>query len=527
VEIEEVKEGSGGVAFQLSFFVEPRCLQDLGSEAEMFSFGIDTKEGCNLVAPVEYMNELKVQLSNTDSALFYREDLTLLKKVNPEKSFSFDSMHFCAKEPLWEYGAVAIDDASCPFDTVKLGGFLVVGGTCGIALLLAILAKLSSECGACGVLAKVRLLDVLTPLMGVFTTSFDYLWLFYLKANNQHPLHDTLFMAILCNLLLCFVVNAAALRITITTFILDTPWWRKNRKRLRTILIISVFSPRFFRITRSNIGSIDRTHIHFGTPSKMAVVMSNLGLTSLMQDIPLLLVQFWIWLVWRNLAPKVTLLCFLLKAQSLATTAMHHAFSRSQRAAYERVVKLLGVRRLTAGFFDVSAGAGSQAGKSILDGMRTEGGQAVEDNQLDSFHAEEVLDPTKLDPIQAAMYVAHMYEKQEIKDAQVARHEDIDSGSEGSGSQESESNEDAADAGSEHGESNAGPKAKAIAGPPAAGPGGKTLYPSGLYDKMRRFYSQHDPAKLNSIGRGTEPVDEAALDADLKKRFGVGLDSVQ
>jgi len=258
----------------------------------------------------------------------------------------------------------------------------------------------------------------------------------------------------------------------------------------------------------------------------MAVVMSNLGLTSLMQDIPLLLVQFWVWLVWRNLAPKVTLLCFLLRLQSLATTASHHAFSRSQRAAYERVVKLLGVRRLTAGFFDVSAGAGSQAGKNILDGMRTEGGQAVDENQIDSFHAEEVLDPTKLDPIQAAMYVAHMYEKQEIKDAQAVRHEDSDSGSGGSESEESGSDEDPADAGSEHGESNAVPKAKAIAGPPP-GQGPKTLYPPGLYDKMRRFYSQHDPAKLNSIGRGTEPVDEAALDADLKKRFGVGLDSVQ
>eukprot|EP00434_Breviolum_minutum_P036886 symbB.v1.2.032697.t1/scaffold3960.1/size47443/3 len=137
----------------------------------------------------------------------------------------------------------------------------------------------------------------------------------------------------------------------------------------------------------------------------MAVVFAKLGLATLLQDIPLLLVQVYVWLVWRNLAPKVSLLCFGLGVQSILTTIVHHVFSRSQRAAYERVVKLLGVRRLTAGFFDVSAGVGTQAGKG-------EGGLRVKKTADDpgSFMAEGV-DPTKLDPIQAAMYVAQMYDK--------------------------------------------------------------------------------------------------------------------
>eukprot|EP00913_Durusdinium_trenchii_P031193 g29209.t1 len=53
----------------------------------------------------------------------------------------------------------------------------------------------------------------------------------------------------------------------------------------------------------------------------------------------------------------------------------------------------------------------------------------------------------------------------------------------------------------------------------------KTLYPPNLYEKMRRFYAQHDPTKLTSISRGNVAVDEAALDAELKSKFGVGLES--
>ncbi|CAE8643401.1 unnamed protein product [Polarella glacialis] len=81
VHIKFSEAGRGGVVFGISFYMEPRCLQNLGNEVELLSFGINTKEGCNLVAPVEYMNELQVQLSDSKSALFYRSDLDLLLKV--------------------------------------------------------------------------------------------------------------------------------------------------------------------------------------------------------------------------------------------------------------------------------------------------------------------------------------------------------------------------------------------------------------------------------------------------------------
>ena len=491
VEPGETLSTGGTTLFTISFYVEPRCLQELGPEVELLSFGINTKDGCNLLAPVEYMTELKTQLSNRDSALFYQQDLVLLNKVHPERSFAFVEQHLCNREPFWEFGAVADSEGECPFDLVKLSTVGTVTLTLSLALLLGLLARAAHQCGCCLRLAKVRILDVLTPIMGLYTTGADYVWLFYLQGNNAHPLHTTLFMGCLCNLFLCFVVNAAVLRMMLTSYIIDTPWWRKNRKRLRLILLLSVLSPRFFRITNSHIGAIDRTHIHFGTPSKMAVVFAKLGLATLLQDIPLLLVQVYVWLVWRNLAPKVSLLCFGLGVQSILTTILHHVFSRSQRAAYERVVKLLGVRRLTAGFFDVSAGVGTQAGKG-------EGGLRVKKTADDpgSFMAEGV-DPTKLDPIQAAMYVAQMYDKR----PEPRQEEELSS-------QDSDDSKD-------------------VTGPTKTNtPGSKTLYPPGLYEKMHRFYSQHDPSKVASIAPGNVAVDEEALDVELKSKFGVGLDSV-
>jgi len=214
-----------------------------------------------------------------------------------------------------------------------------------------------------------------------------------------------------------------AIRMTLTAHLIDTPWWRRNRKRLRTVLFLSALNPRFLRITRCSFCGFDQTQIHFGTPSKMAIVFANLGLVTLFQDIPQLLVQVYIWLIWRSAAPRITFFCFVMATLSLVTSALHHVFGRSQRAAYERVVKLLGVRRLTAGFFDVSSGGAAQ-GLGALEGMRRADGDADalaatshSGNDSEILPRGNKIDPSKLDPIQAAVYVAQMYEK-ELKESQ-------------------------------------------------------------------------------------------------------------
>jgi len=180
------------------------------------------------------------------------------------------------------------------------------------------------------------------------------------------------------------------------------------------VLFLSALSTRFFRITRSHVFGLDQTHIHFGTPSKMSIVFSNLGTLMLFQDIPQLFVQVYIWLIWRNAGPRISLLCFILGAQSIFTAALHHIFSRAQRAAYERVVKLLGVRRLTAGFFDINSGNGPMNLAQLADMRKAEdtGAQiAIREDDMD-MQVDDRVDPAKLDPIQAAIYVSQMYEKE-------------------------------------------------------------------------------------------------------------------
>merc|ERR1719335_1678635 len=104
----------------------------------------------------------------------------------------------------------------------------------------------------------------------------------------------------------------------------------------------------------------------------MAVVFSNCGMVMLFQDLPQVLLHAYVFFIWRNQGPRVTYVTLFLSACSILVAILHHIFSRSQRAAYERVVKLLGVRRLTAGFFDVSTNMGLGAGgiQAITDQMR-------------------------------------------------------------------------------------------------------------------------------------------------------------
>ena len=55
----------------------------------------------------------------------------------------------------------------------------------------------------------------------LYTTLGAYAWLVQLKLASTHSLHETIFTGSACHLLLCFCVNALALRITITNYIMD------------------------------------------------------------------------------------------------------------------------------------------------------------------------------------------------------------------------------------------------------------------------------------------------------------------
>merc|ERR1719171_894549 len=161
---------------------------------------------------------------------------------------------------------------------------------------------------------------------------------------------------------------------------------------------------------------------------------------------------------------------------------LHHIFSRSQRAAYERVVKLLGVRRLTAGFFDVSTGVGGGAGgiQAITDQMRKADGGEIDLGQQEDELGDDV-DPAMLDPIQAAMYVSQMYER----DQRVESKEEASSES-GSGSDDGASGR----IGSKKSDKSGGTKSEGSGGGKKKE---KKKYPKALYAKVKKFYEKHDP----------------------------------
>jgi len=392
---------------------------------------------------------LKAQLSSTTSSIFHREDLDMLRLIIVDRSFTYARvLHLCNRDPFWEFGALVNNPEECPLDMIKVLPGAFVASIVALLLMLQVVGFMAHECNVLPKLAQMRPLDILTPLISLYTTLADYAWLALLKLNEVHPFHDIVFIVVACHLLLCFVTNAMAIRMTLTAHLLDTPWWRRNRKRLRTVLFLSALNPRFFRITRCSFCGFDQTQIHFGTPSKMAIVFANLGLVTLFQDIPQVLVQVYVWLIWRSAAPRITFFCFMMAALSLTTSALHHIFGRSQRAAYERVVKLLGVRRLTAGFFDVNSGGAAQ-GLGQLEGMRRADGNADalaatsqygNDGQI--LPREGKIDPAKLDPIQAALYVAQMYEK-ELKQSQkeAAQQDGMEGGDDEEGSDKSDQSE--------------------------------------------------------------------------------------
>ena len=59
----------------------------------------------------------------------------------------------------------------------------------------------------------------------------------------------------------------------------------------------------------------------------------------------------------------MSLIAICLSLQSIATAFLHYTIAQAQRQAYERVVKLLGLRRLTTGFYDITAAPDSKKQK--------------------------------------------------------------------------------------------------------------------------------------------------------------------
>merc|ERR1712093_307872 len=116
--------------------------------------------------------------------------------------------------------------------------------------------------------------------------------------------------------------------------------------------------------------------------------------------------------------------------------------------------------------------------------MRTSpgGGQAELEAEEDEGDQQlgTVLDPTKLDPIQAAMYVSQMYEKEARNKAQVK----VNKPAEVKKEKEPAAGADGGEAG-EDDEEDGEDEEEEIA--PIRD--GKQVFPKHLYDKMKRFYA--------------------------------------
>ena len=158
----------------------------------------------------------------------------------------------------------------------------------------------------------------------------------------------------------------------------------------------------------------------------------------------------------------MSLIAICLSLQSIATAFLHYTIAQAQRQAYERVVKLLGLRRLTTGFYDITAAPDSKKQKQ---GM------------LMDF--EDEIDPTALDPIQAAMFIANMYSDE----------------------------------------------SKAIADRP------KETYPESHFHRIQKFYMKHDKSRLDGIELDLglpnwTAEEEEKFNEQLRMDFGVDLSEI-
>merc|ERR1712196_290514 len=158
-----------------------KCLDSQGQESLYLAGNIEVKEGCNKVSPWEYLEELKSHINDQESSVKTNPKLPLLSKVNAQKSFAESRpMHFCVKFPFWEYGAVVEDESECPLDLVRSVPVFCACGTIGAGLVAMVICRLSRDIARISYLYKIRVTDIVTALLAIQTTAYDYAWLLQL-----------------------------------------------------------------------------------------------------------------------------------------------------------------------------------------------------------------------------------------------------------------------------------------------------------------------------------------------------------
>mmetsp|Transcript_1712 Transcript_1712/g.5961 ORF Transcript_1712/g.5961 Transcript_1712/m.5961 type:complete len:1611 (-) Transcript_1712:131-4963(-) len=328
----------------------------VAGDGTIFSILFTPVDDPNSPTPEEYFTDMQLALSAAAAgagaglAAGFGID-SFLAQADFSQDFSSGRMDLivCELEPFWERGAIVTRLQDCPLSQVKLVVYTLVPA---VAMLFGLLGGWSRQRNVRGRGKETQIGGLLTLGLALLSVSYDWFFSWTLFRN---PRGD--FQAGVSEVGLAHLIAAGALNFLLVhfwfrrKFLVGMPWYEyhKHGVGMHAVFLLMYIQPQSVLVFQSRLFDVDLFNIHFGTPSKMNEVLSNVGCLCLLQDVPQLLLQFAVWVNDGTgmQAPRVSAISMGLSALSIAVVLKRQYIASVERQWYKEIVRMAGVRRLT------------------------------------------------------------------------------------------------------------------------------------------------------------------------------------
>ena len=281
--------------------------------------------------------------------LSHFDEGSLLAQVSFTEAVVSRTMKVCDMEPFWEKGQTVYDLRNCRLSPVKM-------------IIWALVPSITLSCGLLGLWSRQRNVrgrgketkigSLIACGVSFLSVGYDWFFSWTLYRNPVGNFQQGVYEVGLVCLAIGIVINFLTIHFWFRRkFLVSMPWYEyhKHGLGLHFIFLLMYVNPQACSLFTSRLFDVDLFNIHFGTPSKMNEVLSNVGCLSLLSDVPLLLLKSWVYFLDTNglQAPKVTRVSMGITAIHLTLVIKRQYVASVERSWYQEIVRMAGVRRLT------------------------------------------------------------------------------------------------------------------------------------------------------------------------------------
>eukprot|EP00931_Biecheleriopsis_adriatica_P035066 TRINITY_DN20208_c0_g1_i1.p1 TRINITY_DN20208_c0_g1~~TRINITY_DN20208_c0_g1_i1.p1 ORF type:complete len:2091 (-),score=488.04 TRINITY_DN20208_c0_g1_i1:45-6011(-) len=274
---------------------------------------------------------------------------SFLAQVSLEEALVSRTMKVCDMEPFWEKGQTVYDLKNCRLSPVKMIIWSLIPA---MTMLCGLLGLWSRQRNVRGRGKETQVSNLVSLGISLLASAYDWFFGWTIYRNPIGDFQQRFYEVGLACLIADAVINFLMVHFWFRRkFLVGMPWYEfhKHGVGLHLIFLIMYLQPQASVLFTCRAFDMDVFNIHFGTPSKMNEVLSNMSCLSILSDLPMLTLKVLVFSLDSTglEAPKVTRVSMGLTVISMGFVIKRYYVASIERQWYQEIVRMAGVRRLT------------------------------------------------------------------------------------------------------------------------------------------------------------------------------------